>query len=551
MALVGTAPYLGDFPAGASLNIYFTTKTDAGGRVEPNSAFEAADLRIYKNGSDAQRTGVSGLTMTSPFDSLVGVQLLTIELSDNDDAGFYASGNDYTVVLYPDETVETQSISEVLCQFSIDNRSGARVNPSGGHGAAVCTPPKASPNGFVIAFGENEVNDEDSTHALDGTYHDIQAQNDGGTEKIDVYYEFAIGGDGIPTSASWMGYLDKGGGAAKNITVQAYNWETSSWNVVGTIRSTNSNTDETFMLFTVHVGTGDDSGLVRIRFVTGSPAFSATTTLKTDQIVAAYTIVSRTAGYANGAIWVDTNGSNTNTESFVDGTADNPVSTWAAALTLSGQLGMTKFDIAVGSSITLTGNSDNYTLIGCDWTLALGGQSIASAFFEGAKVTGTGTGSGSTFKDCELDTGAATNFTVPGGTFLGCAIAGHLTCSARETNYFEGCYSGVAGTDTPSIDFGAAAGNTALNFRHYSGGIEIKNMEAGDLMSLEGEGQLVINASCTGGMVAVRGLFTVTDNASGAVTLSDDARVPGAAVNITEVGGVTVTKPELITHTRS
>jgi hypothetical protein len=63
-----------------------------------------------------------------------------------------------------------------------------------------------------------------------------------------------------------------------------------------------------------------------------------------------------------------------------------------------------------------------------------------------------------------------------------------------------------------------------VNFRRYSGGIEVKSMKAGDTMSLEGDGQLIINADCTGGTIAIRGNFTVTDNASAAVTLSDEAR---------------------------
>jgi len=50
-------------------------------------------------------------------------------------------------------------------------------------------------------------------------------------------------------------------------------------------------------------------------------------------------------------------------------------------------------------------------------------------------------------------------------------------------------------------------------------------------MSLEGTGQLVINANCSGGTIAIRGNFTVTDNAGGAVTLSDDARIDVAQIN--------------------
>jgi hypothetical protein len=69
--------------------------------------------------------------------------------------------------------------------------------------------------------------------------------------------------------------------------------------------------------------------------------------------------------------------------------------------------------------------------------------------------------------------------------------------------------------------------------RQYSGGIEVKQMgDTGtDNMSLEGNGQLVINANCSGGTIAIRGNFTITDNASGAVGTSDDARYDITQVN--------------------
>ena len=122
--------YLGDYEADSTVYSMFSTNDASGGRVEPNSAFEAADIRIYKNGSATQRSSESGYTMTSPFDSMVGVQFLSIDLSDNTDAGFYAAGNDYTVVLYPDETVDGQNVSKVLFQFSIENRYDSQTGDS-------------------------------------------------------------------------------------------------------------------------------------------------------------------------------------------------------------------------------------------------------------------------------------------------------------------------------------------------------------------------------------------------------------------------------------
>ena len=105
--------YIGDFAVSSTVNMLFSTSAADGGRVEPSSALEAADIRIYKNSSATQRSSEAGYTMVSPFDSMVGVQSLAIDLSDNTDAGFYAAGNDYTVVLYPDETIDGQNVRAI------------------------------------------------------------------------------------------------------------------------------------------------------------------------------------------------------------------------------------------------------------------------------------------------------------------------------------------------------------------------------------------------------------------------------------------------------
>ena len=103
----------------------FSTHSSAGGNVAPNSAFEAADIRIYRAADGAaysatQRSSANGITMTSPFDSLTGVHDVDIDLTDNTDAGFYAAGYRYSIVLAPDETVDGQTITGVvLGEFEI------------------------------------------------------------------------------------------------------------------------------------------------------------------------------------------------------------------------------------------------------------------------------------------------------------------------------------------------------------------------------------------------------------------------------------------------
>lgn len=397
---------------------------------------------------------------------------------------------------------------------ALDSQKGlaAAIGSIANVGAAINT---SATSDSTVSTGSVASGTYADTEGLDGVYWTL---NDAaGT--LDMYFEFDVGSTGVPTGGKWTGYLQ---GSNDSLTIYGYNWVTTSWVQVGTVSGTNPATVQVidFDLFTSMVGTGANAGKVRIRFEnTGltSAVFA------TDQIFTSYSISQSPVGYANGRIWVDTVNGTAGAIEGVNGVADLPVDNWADALTLSGLTGLNNFNIGNGSSITLTGDSTNYTLIGSNWTLALGGQTITNMVVRGASVTGTATGSSYEFSQCTIaDT---IDVTVADGLFLQCAIAGNIICSAIGSYFFDQCFSGIAGTATPSIDFGALVLDTALNFRHYSGGIEIKNMgQAGsDTMSLEGWGQYVLNANCIGGVLAIRGHFKKTDNSGGAVTISDDA----------------------------
>ena len=123
--------YMGDFADNSTIQIMFTTHAAAGGSVAPSSALESADVIIYKDNSATQKATVNGLTMTSPFDAIVGLHLLEIDTSvDTGDAGFWAVGSDYSVILSPDETVDSQTVVGALAQFSIENRSDSQTGDS-------------------------------------------------------------------------------------------------------------------------------------------------------------------------------------------------------------------------------------------------------------------------------------------------------------------------------------------------------------------------------------------------------------------------------------
>ena len=115
--------YMGDYADDSTVRIFFTTNDGSGGAVAPSTAFEAADVVIYKNNSATQKATTNGITMISPFDTVTGLHLVEIDCSnDTGDAGFWATGNDYSVVLSPDETVDSQTVVAAIAQFSIENR---------------------------------------------------------------------------------------------------------------------------------------------------------------------------------------------------------------------------------------------------------------------------------------------------------------------------------------------------------------------------------------------------------------------------------------------
>jgi hypothetical protein len=327
-------------------------------------------------------------------------------------------------------------------------------------------------------------------------------------------YQFDVGGIRRAIQAIWHGYVS---GSNDVITVQAYDYVGADWETRATItgQAGTDNIQKNISLLQKHTGSGADAGKVLLRFVCSG---QSNPTLYTDGLLVEAAIASQSVGYANGAVWLDTNASNTNTTDFVDGTADNPVSTWAAAETVANSLGLTRFEIAPGSSITLDANSDNFQINAPGSTIALGGQSVSGTVIKGASVTGNDDGSNANptaYFDCTM-----------GSNTLGlhrlkqCGLSGTITLAESGTYDWTFCSSEVAGTGTPACDVGTAVGSTNLNIRNYSGGIEIQQL--GDLgtdnVSLEGNGQLVINANCSGGTVAVRGNFRITDN-SGTVNL--------------------------------
>lgn len=145
--------YLSDFFEDSTLDFFFTTHDGADELVAPSSAFDETDFVIYKDNSATQRATMDGVTVTSPFDSIVGLHQVHIDTSvETGDAGFWATGSDYTVVLSTAKTVDGMVPGEIVAQFSIENRYHEETAVPGAYSCTVtvCTTGGAPIDGVVV-----------------------------------------------------------------------------------------------------------------------------------------------------------------------------------------------------------------------------------------------------------------------------------------------------------------------------------------------------------------------------------------------------------------
>lgn len=368
--------------------------------------------------------------------------------------------------------------------------------------------------GVVITTGTPTGSYTDTQQA-DQVYH--QVADVAGT--WDFYYEFFVGGDGIPVSVTHLGAVT---GSNDFTGIYGYNWTTSQWEQIGSFIGVNllAISERSFSLYSSHVGIGENVGKVRVRFqATGLTS----AVIYTDQIYVSYTSLGRSVGYEGGSIWIDTVNGVDGVEPYVNGTADRPTNSYSNALILQGILGLSKFTILQGSSITFTESTENFNFLGTGWHLDANGQIVSNCSIEGCRITGEIIGNSGTLclENCKLN-----SVTLPdNSTIERCAFLNTVNFSERGFYLLNNCVSAVAGSASPIFYFpGAGTGNIQMNVRNYSGGFDLRGMVEGDTMSYEGNGQLKIGADCTGESISVRGNFNLTDSSNGAVTLNQDAR---------------------------
>jgi len=117
--------YVGDFDMTDTVYVVFNTfSSDDPSASVTITDLADGDIHIHKDGSATQRSSGSGVTVTTNFDSITGNHLVAIDLTDNTDAGYYATGSTYLVRM-EGTTIDAAVINAWIGQFTIGKTRAA------------------------------------------------------------------------------------------------------------------------------------------------------------------------------------------------------------------------------------------------------------------------------------------------------------------------------------------------------------------------------------------------------------------------------------------
>jgi len=228
---------------------------------------------------------------------------------------------------------------------------------------------------------------------------------------------------------------------------------------------------------------------------------------------------SRSAGYSNGSLWHNSTVGNILTSIFIDGTADNPVSSIAAMDTLSTALNLKNYEFVAGDDITITQSEASKTFHGNNYKLKLNNQDPPT-IITGAEITGIANNT-TTFFATDSRLGTTTiPLTVKAGFVAElCGLVDVIIDATNADIEFLACHGNTQGSMQDSfVDLKTGITTNEVAFQRWGGPITFKNISSGDTIFMHGRGIITLDASCTGGTIFIAGNFNVVDNAGGVVS---------------------------------
>ena len=247
----------------------------------------------------------------------------------------------------------------------------------------------------------------------------------------------------------------------------------------------------------------------------------------------AYTTVDRTASSSatlqeqealqyssfQNAVWIDINGSNTGTD-YPVGTREYPVNNITDAVAIANGRGFDTLEIL--SDMVIDSGTDiiGFTLKGkheCATSIyiadAVSCENIAIQY-----VTVSGILDGRThISECEIG-----NLDYVNGHIHASSLVGIISLDGNTDAQIISCFSGIAGTGTPTIDLGG--GGQSMGVRNYNGGLRLTNKTGDDNVSIDlNSGHIILDSTVVSGTIVVRGVGHITDNSGPNVNLMADS----------------------------
>jgi hypothetical protein len=366
------------------------------------------------------------------------------------------------------------------------------------------------------------------TAVEDGTVISI----DDTANDIDYIMSFDVGGGNQSVEAEIVVNLD---GNADQMVVKAYDFIGLDWDTIGFIDGSGGAAFQrlNLSLLARHTGTGSDLGFTYIRFDTES---TTPANLSVDKVIVGAVSTTRTVGYSNGSVWIDTTNGVAGVESFVNGVADNPVATYANATTLAGAVGLTRYTYTAGDSITLTQSHAADSFFGYNYIVDMNGQAPPT-YIEGAEIVGQCNGPAAHYvRDCRVGTVGTALQLEQGAVFVNSGLVNvdlkDAAGAALDVEFLD-CHGNTQGSMFPggSVDFGLTAGtNHEVSFQRWGGPVTMVNLKDGDTVYAHGNGTFILDASCTGGSFRVAGMINLVDNSGGAVSILEDGRITRSGI---------------------
>lgn len=247
-----------------------------------------------------------------------------------------------------------------------------------------------------------------------------------------------------------------------------------------------------------------------------------------------------------GKVWVDPVGGSPGT-THPAGTRQQPVDSIADALIIAADAGLTFIMLLSDTVIGATDDVSNFKIEGLSTTKVqvnvTAGALTNKSMFQYLYLRNSTLSGHTEMRDCLIE-----NVIGFRGVMRNCMLnPGTITLQAGNDAHFLHCYSGEPGVLTPIIDVNGK--NLEVGFRGYNGGITMRNNTAANNISIDlNSGQIILEATCTGGAIICRGTGKLTDNSAGS-TVIDELMVGAKLDELHRVEGLKSGEDLLITDT--